>query len=150
MLIRPWVHSHTQNGVCEGKDRQAEAHSCTTPQPHLLLPNHSFKMHLFSRTPTHSPLHTHTGVQQVQADSAQYLGGYSGEGRALRDVFGYLQSLYPQGSKNQLLLGRAHGGRISGGKGGGLPPKDERAKGKTYRDLSRAHTPPCCLHFTHQ
>lgn len=54
--------------------------------------------------------HTHTYILQVQADSAQYLGGYSGEGGALRDVFGYLESLYPQGSKHQLLLGRTNGG----------------------------------------
>lgn len=92
---------------------------------HLLFHNHSFKMHLSS--------YTQTCVQQVQ-DSTQYLGGYSGEGEALRDVFGYLQSLYPQGSKHQLLLGRTHyrgsRGLISGVREGGLRPKDERAKGK--------------------
>lgn len=100
------------------------SHFCT----HLLFRNHSFKTHLSSYT------HTHTCVQQVQ-DSTQYLGGYSGEGEALRDVFGYLQSLYPQGSKHQLLLGRTQGGGggIDGFQGvreGGLRPKDERAKGK--------------------
>lgn len=110
MLIRPWVHSHTHNGVFREKDTQAETHSCTHTtvthmcllHTHLLLCNHSFMMHLCSCTDTY------THIQQVQADSAQYLGGYSGEGGTLRDVFGYLQSLYPQGSKYQLLLGRTH------------------------------------------
>ena len=113
MLIRAWVHSHTQNRVFREKDRQAETHSCThttAPQlclyTHLLLCNHSLKMHFCSWS------HTHTHTQQVQADSAQYLGGYSGEGGTLRDVFGYLKSLYPQGSKYQLLLGRTHGGVV--------------------------------------
>lgn len=58
-------------------------------------------------------LHTHTPIRLVQ-NSTQYLGGYSREGRALRDVFGYLQSLYPQGCKHQLLLGRTYGGFFEG------------------------------------
>lgn len=78
--------------------------------PQLLLP-HLLSNHTITLSPgdvivgrnTHTCKLTHT-AGQVQADSAQYLGGYSGEGGALRDVFGYLQSLYPQGSKHQLLL----------------------------------------------
>lgn len=86
---------------------------------HPLVQDASYKL-------THSP--THTCTQQVQADSAQYLGGYSGEGGALRDVFGYLQSLYPQGSKHQLLLGRTHEGQISGVReeGGGPRMREQR------------------------
>lgn len=67
----------------------------------------------FAHTPAFFLSHTHTCTQQVQV-SAQYLGAYSGEGGALRDVFGYLQSLYPQGSKHQLLLGRTHWGGLGG------------------------------------
>lgn len=38
-------------------------------------------------TRAHTHAHTHT---QVQAGSAQYLRGHSGQRGALRDVFGYL------------------------------------------------------------
>lgn len=101
---------------------------------HLLL----LQTHLFT--------HTHTCIQQVQADSAQYLGGYSGEGGALRDVFGYLQSLYPQGSKHQLLLGRTHWeGRISVVREERLQPKNDRVRGKHMKFELICH-----LHFMHQ
>lgn len=91
----------------------------------------------------HLSSYTHTCIQQVQV-SAQYLGSYSGEGGALRDVFGYLQSLYPQGSKYQLLLGRTHVGFVKGGlmdlgsKEEGVAAQGWESKGKTYRNLSRA------------
>lgn len=136
MLIRPWVYSHTQNGVFRGRLKHTHAR---TPRTHLH--NHSFK-HLSSNTRTP----THTCIHQAQ-NSTQYLGGYSREGGALRDVFGYLQSLYPQGGKHQLLLGRTQGGFGGGGgvKGGGLRPKDERAKGKHIDTwVERGHT---CLLF---
>lgn len=82
-------------------------------------------------------LHTHTPIHLVQ-NSTQYLGGYSREGRALRDVFGYLQSLYPQGCEHQLLLGRTYGGFL-GARGLGdrrIAAQGWESKRKTYRHLS--------------
>lgn len=132
MLIRPWVYSHTQNGVFRGRLKHTHAR---TPRTHLH--NHSFK-HLSSNTRTP----THTCIHQAQ-NSTQYLGGYSREGGALRDVFGYLQSLYPQGGKHQLLLGRTQGGFGGGGGGGkgrGIAAQGWESKRKTYIHLSWAGT----------
>lgn len=83
-------------------------HAHQTLAVHLLGQASFFFCFVFAYT-----LHTHTPIHLVQ-NSTQYLGGYSREGRALRDVFGYLQSLYPQGCEHQLLLGRTYGGDFFG------------------------------------
>lgn len=97
--------------VCLGGGKDGHSHAFLTHTPTFSVFTHPAFFPL-----RHTQTHTHLQVQ----DSTQYLGGYSGEEGALRDVFGYLQSLYPQGGKHQLLLGRAHGGWGLWGVGWGL------------------------------
>lgn len=139
MLIRPWVLNGVfrREGLAgwETVTHATAVHMCT--YTHLLFSNHSFKMH----TPTHT-------YSRCRLSAAQYLGGYSGEEGALRDAFGYLQSLYPQRGKHQLLLGRTQdGGEKLGegdwwcwGVGEEVAAQGWESKGRTCRNLSWSHT----------
>lgn len=99
----------------------------------------------FSCTLSLSHTHTHSCIHQVQK-STQYLGGYSREGGALRDAFGYLQSFYPQSSEHQLLLGRTQKGFLRG-LWGDVRPEDERAKGKHTDTWAEGGNKRCCSLF---
>lgn len=133
---RQWEHSHTR-GVRGLGERGRQVWD-------TLVHIHTYHRSQFFH-------HTHTRSLQVPADSAQYLGGYIGEGGTLRDAFCYLQSFYPQGSKHQLLLGRTHRewGLMDFGRGRDrVAAQGWESKGKTYRNLSWAHT-PAAVHISH-
>lgn len=117
-----WGHEFTATLtiVCLGAGWNTLMHTT-----HTLLHNPPLK-HFVSLLHWHT--HPPTLIHQVQK-STQYLGGYSREGGALRDDFGYLQSFYPQGSEHQLLLGRTQKGFLRG-LWKEVRPEDERAEGK--------------------
>lgn len=121
-----WGHEFTATLtiVCLGAGWNTLMHTQLT---HFYIIPHSNILFVFY-TDIHTQPHTPTLVHQVQK-STQYLGGYSREGGALRDDFGYLQSFYPQGSEHQLLLGRTQKGFLRG-LWKEVRPEDERAEGK--------------------
>lgn len=125
MLIRPWVYSHTQNGVFRGRLKHTHAR---TPRTHLH--NHSFK-HLSSNTLAYTRRRIQRSTWGVTVEREGHWEMFLATCRA---------SILRAASTSSSWA--AHKGDLGGGggKGRGIAAQGWESKRKTYIHLSWAGT----------
>lgn len=124
MLIRPWVHSHTQNRVFRGRLKHTHAHAT-----HTLLHNQPLK-HLFL-------LYTDTRAPGAEVNAVP--GGLQKRGRGIERWFGLPAELLSSGQQAPAPPGPHKKGIFEGFMERSAAQGWE-SRGKTYRHLSWGYT----------